>query len=307
MKDNRGVSIITLIVTIIVIIILASLTIYYGIYQNTEEAVDTKNAYEVHEIIEAITNRKLLNELNSNYYKFIGSTEYADISINNNGVVTTYRGNDGWFLVNNVEQFRELGLNNTTGEYLINYIDGEAISVKGIHYKDKTYYSLSELKKDMGGGTTILANAQYDSLKKVNKPVLSKGMVPVKYNGEEDKWFVTTESDEEWYDYSKKLWANVMLMDELEVEGYDNIDVRSVGLAELEGKRVVKEGSSYVWIPRYTATSVGETGSKVIFSNLLNDTKTFDGETYVCPEAFSYEGMELTGIWASKYEASLSE
>lgn len=55
----------------------------------------------------------------------------------------------------------------------------------------------------------------------VNAPQLVEGMTPVKWNG--SQWVETTTDDKEWYNYSKKQWANVRLAD----------------------------GSMFVWIPRY--------------------------------------------------------
>lgn len=55
----------------------------------------------------------------------------------------------------------------------------------------------------------------------VNAPELIEGMTPIKWNG--NKWVETTADDKDWYNYSKKQWANVKLAD----------------------------GSMFVWIPRY--------------------------------------------------------
>lgn len=308
MNKNSGVSIITLIITIIVIIILASFTIYYGLTKNTQQAVETKTVYEVHEIVDAITNRSLLNDLNSSYYNLIGNTEFPAIEIKEKEETKVYSAADGWYLIEEEEDFRELGLDNTTGSYLVNYDDGSIVAVNGIVYKENVYYSVNELKVQMGGGTTILSKVEYDLNKGVNMPVLSKGMIPVKLHG--DSWVVTSTDDQAWYDYSagEKAWANVMLMDQLEVEGYDNDVLKTASLTELIGKKVTKEGSAYVWIPRYTATA---DRAKIIFSNLVNDTTNSNGENYTCPSSFTFgsgiEAVELTGIWVSKYEAGFSE
>lgn len=311
MKNNNGVSIITLIITIVVIIILASFALNQGLLKNTDKAVETKTVYEVHEIIEAVANRSLLNGLNSGYYKLIGKTEFEDVEITYNGETKIYKGSDGWYRVNEDIEFRELGLNNATGDYLINYVTGAVVSVKGVMYEDEVYYSLNDLKKEMGGGTTILSKVEYDSGKGVNRPVLSTGMVPVKLSG--NTWVVTSADDEAWYDYSadQKAWANVMLMDELTVTGYDNATLKNTPLSELVGREVVTEGSAYVWIPRYTTATTAGSGSKVIFSNLTNDTTSANGETYTTPAAFTFgdgaDALDLTGIWVSKYEAGFNE
>ena len=56
-----------------------------------------------------------------------------------------------------------------------------------------------------------------------NPPVLASGMTPVKWV-DGSGWVTTTENDPEWYNYENNKWANVML----------------------------KDGSMFVWVPRYT-------------------------------------------------------
>lgn len=301
--NKKGVSLISLIITIVVILILASITIYYGLNENNEKAIETKTVYEVQELLEAVTNRTLLHKLNPNYYAYVGKTDFGSKEVD--GV--TYLATEGWYFLSTAAEFSELSLENITGEYLVNYDTGDVISKNGILYKDEVYYVLKDLNKDMGGGDTVIAKNDYDSEKGVNKPILSKGMIPVKLVGA--SWVVASSDDKDWYDYSKdqSAWANVMLLDELAVTGYDNVALRNAKLSDLVGKAVTTEGSSYVWIPRYSATSLGETGSKIIFSNGIKDTTTLDGETYTVPSAFQYDGLELTGIWVSKYEASLNQ
>ena len=60
-------------------------------------------------------------------------------------------GTDGWYLVDERAEFTELGLDNLESQYLIDYENGNVISVKGIMYNDVIYYSLNDLKKEMGG------------------------------------------------------------------------------------------------------------------------------------------------------------
>ena len=159
----------------------------------------------------------------------------------------------------------------------------------------------------MEGGSNVLSHIEFDNEKKVNKPVLSAGMVPVKLSG--GRWVITTQDDHSWYDYStdENTWANVMLKDDLTVLGVSKEELQKASLTDLVGKEVEIEGSSYVWVPRYTTTSIGETGSKIIFSNLTSDTKELNGEVYTLPESFTYgtgsDKIDLTGIWVRKNEA----
>ena len=48
MRNNKGISIMSLIITIIVIIIIASTTIYYGLTKNMEKATETQVLYDAY-------------------------------------------------------------------------------------------------------------------------------------------------------------------------------------------------------------------------------------------------------------------
>lgn len=313
MKKSEGLSLITLIITIVVMIMLAGIAVYEGLSTNRYKAAKTKTVYEVVNILDAVTNRGLLNRINPSFYPFVGSNNFTSIAVGTSSEQQTYNGNGDWYIVREPDEFKELGLENVEGEYVVNYMTGEVVSTEAIKYEDEVYFSLNALKRKMGGGSILLSNAEYDAQKGVNKPVLSNGMVPVKLSG--GTWVVANTDDEAWYDYSKDqmAWANVMLKDELTVEDssgkvYSNDEVRNMSISDLAGKKVKSEGSSYVWIPRYTATSLGETESEIIFSNLTNDTTSANGNTYLLPQAFTYteggETIDLPGIWVSKYEAS---
>ena len=142
----------------------------------------------------------------------------------------------------------------------------------------------------------------------VNAPKLVEGMTPVKWNG--NQWVETTTDDEDWYNYSKKQWANVKLAD----------------------------GSMFVWIPRYAykitngyhgegldyskqssltdSTKQGGTIeiaflngiSNVTFSNkTIDNSNTNSQNDYVIHPAFKFGNEELQGIWVAKYEASRTD
>lgn len=134
----------------------------------------------------------------------------------------------------------------------------------------------------------------------VNKPMLVAGMTPIKYtqNGE-----IETPPDEnyedwykDWYNYGDKRWANVMLNDKTDEN---------------------KDGSIYVWIPRY-AYSIDENNNiNIEFMKGVSSVITTSGNslasTYrVIPAfedgtttgfAYGEWDSELFGIWVAKYEA----
>lgn len=89
-----------------------------------------------------------------------------------------------------------------------------------------------------------------------------------------------------WYDYNNKKWANVA----------------TVSNAHM---------SYLVWIPRYAYQIVnGKVDIKFINQNNVyidESGNEYSLETlggYIVPDAFSFDGQELAGIWVTKYEIS---
>ena len=129
-------------------------------------------------------------------------------------------------------------------------------------------------------------------------PQVSEGMTPVKYDTKQNKWVRTDETDNTWYNYANKEWANVVLG----------------GATFNEG--VLDESKTYsmlVWIPRYAykitsqyhqnGSSAGEID--IVFIDTANKGK--DGsKTYstTYPSATDYGGTALPGFWVGKFESS---
>lgn len=315
MRNKKGISLITLIITIVVLIILASISIFVGYEYNINKATFTKIYNEMKEVSSAIQERQVENRLDNTIYPLVGKKLTTTDVIEINGV--TY--GEGYYLVTPKEMASSLGLSNVTREYIVNYSTGEVISKDVILLDNKPIYTLEELIKNQLDTELLSQTGEYDEEKGVNKPIVVSGMIPVKYSDIYNAWMVTSEDDDEWYDYSATAnqWANVMLMDEIELEGMTNDSVRESRKESLVGKKVTKEGSAFVWIPRYTYKEESS-GISVVYSKLTTDY-TQDGyikhpafyfgeytgaETDTTPNTgYKTGGKELTGIWISKYEA----
>lgn len=305
MKKSQGITLISLIVTIVIIIILAGIAIYNGIKDNVDQTGSTMDYNEIFEVSEAVAQRALLNKLNKDTYDLIGKEGEFEVTVSISGdkeEKATLKTEDGWYLIDENDA-KELNLEEVRREYYVNYKTNEVISGVPIVYEDKKYYAASDLKEALGGGSVVVSSGGYDEEKGVNRPYVVTGMVPVKYV--DGTWEVTSASDKEWYDYGASdnnmgnLWANVMLLDEIEIEGMTNSEIRSASITSLEGKTVTNEGSMYVWIPRYSKDTNGD----VVFSRLTKDYNTSSDIL----DAFEDNGVELTGIWISKYDAGYIE
>ena len=135
---------------------------------------------------------------------------------------------------------------------------------------------------------TLPSDGSYSKEKGVNTPKLGSGMTPIKWNG--SAWVETNGSDQDWYDYTGKKWANAKTSD----------------------------GSMWVWIPRYAysitsgyqSSSAGNIDVEFM-KGLTNETSTGrttfqnssgQGNWNIHP-AFNY-GQTVSGIWVAKFEAS---
>lgn len=153
-------------------------------------------------------------------------------------------------------------------------------------------------------------------------------MIPVVYNETTNKWQTISKSDDNWYNYNKQKWANVVT-----VSNYDTYkDTTGV---DIEYSDIT---TMFVWIPRYvyripTENYHQSVTSESLAADTLNNnlvdvhfSKTEDqggdfwdkeilvvnaGETLInsyeawtTNEAFNFGGTYLNGLWIAKFQAS---
>ena len=156
---------------------------------------------------------------------------------------------------------------------------------------------LEKIKREVLGETSGNIAEVYNDAKGVNKPQLSEGMTPIKWvNGVET---VTTVDDSEWYDYSNQSWANVK----------------------------TKDGSYWVWIPRYAykitsgyhSSTTGSIDVKFLkgSTNFTKDGTDIESSGYVAGVKdtskyyFTHPAFQNTinkyGYWVAKFEPTAVE
>jgi len=133
-------------------------------------------------------------------------------------------------------------------------------------------------------------------------PVLDVAMIPVSIAN--DGTVTKADTATEWYNYTNKEWANVVLV---------SSDVRSTYQSATAGTSIdtSKILAYYVWIPRYKYAlfnpdgTAGTTASTidVVFENksTAKSAGTTVG-TYLTHPGFTFGTTELNGIWVGKFE-----
>lgn len=274
LKREHGITLVVLVITIIILLILAGIS------------------------IQAITNTGLFNKANeakkqseiANIKEQIQLEIYAK-QAENTGEITEYD------LKSILEKYGT-----------INY-EEDKTTIKGITTSKGYEILISDIYTRGFAEEKLVADGTWQNSKKVNSPELLTGMTPIKFTEPEDNKEGTTVktayTDNNWYDYEAKKWANTQ----------------------------TEDGSMWVWIPRYayrvnssTQTCdivflIGTTDNYYDENGKLQKAKrqtkkeeTIDTTTgYTVHPAFTNESnigfvnggwdKELAGIWVAKFEA----
>ena len=79
-------------------------------------------------------------------------------------------------------------------------------------------------------------------------------IIPIKYSKNNNSYIITTRDDADWYNYSSKKWAKVIVlpqnseMEKLFIDEHDKINSEVI----IDGKIVKIEDFIYVWIPNFS-------------------------------------------------------
>ena len=154
--------------------------------------------------------------------------------------------------------------------------------------------------------TALLENTpSQTSIVEPNIPVLSAGMIPIKWNG--TNFVITTQEDKDWYDYKNGKPAYIMLND-----GYyqselkrgitdDQVMENAVGNDALVVPNVPNNNPTILmWIPRF---AINNETNEIQYIKGIEQTD----ENWTIPEIFTHKqeaetapDFLLTGIWLEK-------
>ena len=136
-------------------------------------------------------------------------------------------------------------------------------------------------------GEIIASMTKTTAVAKVNEPDVSSFDKDTTFyvywdenQNEHNEIPISKDAPENWYNYSTATWANIV--------------TRNDGLE-----------TYYVWIPRYQykLNSVSQRS----YVKFIEGTGTEHDADYKIPEAFTFDGQELTGYWITKYQLTSEE
>lgn len=295
MKNKKGISLIALIVTIIVLVLITSITVYTG--GNMLDQARIRNAKD-----------RMLTVANA-----IASHE-EELGFSNIVVGTA----SGDYRLLGIDDYEIMGLTDYTNDSqmppIYVYKSGDSINASKKEYKFKTpkivkkdsayseedYVYITHTFYDSVNRENM--KVEFDTVKGVNRPLLTEDMMPVKMQLKED-YTVHSEPvkdiyEEDWYDYSKTSpnWANIKM----------------------------NNNTYYVWIPRfaykiedfYLGTDYSNIPSSAIKIVFLKGTTDYMSNEEVIPvgyqvhPAFKYYAndgvtqINIPGFWVAKNNVS---
>ncbi len=197
-------------------------------------------------------------------------------------------------------------------------------------YRLRMYVDESYNPQGDGGGKTFSVRINVYGQDGVNiepnAPELDSNMIAVRYDG--SNWVKADSSTNNWYNYDKQEWANAVTVSSSTRDTYLSTPVgTTISMDDIE--------TMWVWIPRYSysigsvdgTNYYGKQGDylstaptqalpgEIDIKFVDKDTKDTGTAKYLAtekpknwytPDAFTYDGNELSGIWVGKFETSSS-
>ncbi len=332
-KDNKGITLIALIITIIIMLILISVTTYTGLstYNSTkvDKFVDEMQLLQskIDDLVASMTKEELANlnlaSVSTQEQKNALSSAFSNGEIKSKEE-TAYKV----FSTNNILNI--LNVENVKNDIMVNFETREIVSVGGVKYDGKKYYTQyklphgqtltegTEFTRDIGEFTVNLSIDGINSEIEVSNISITNGTLSYQeQNG--TYWTVITnytQKNESYRisllksgNYIFRVQDNNSLDNKVEknvkitltnkpktnlslVQSYD------YGQGSEKWAYVTNDSKKYVWIPRFVYNNSGEIKYIKGTSNVATDDTYIDDENWTLDSNFtSQDGKSLTGIW----------
>ncbi|MDD3391922.1 MAG: prepilin-type N-terminal cleavage/methylation domain-containing protein [Bacilli bacterium] len=267
-------------------------------------------------LIMNIINEAQIGAFEDSSYAIINAAEQgyaASLISDTTSELTEYSYTDGerTIVAGNVE-INYKGSNPSNGRMLINEDGNVAIAFYSKGYCTTKSYAASKVTTTKMDEENCTMPGYAETVLNGTDPELSEGMIAVII--ESDGTVKKADTENKWYDYEDKEWANAILVNETNRSTYESAEAGTI---------IAKDDilSYYVWIPRYkykiwndgsnyTINYSGEPESseqtiEIVFES-NNTAKSEGNETsqWLTHPAFTFGTQELNGIWVGKFETT---
>ena len=168
----------------------------------------------------------------------------------------------------------------------------------------KVTFTVSKTEQNV----SLYTSKEREQILEVNKPdidsldISGKSYVPIKYSTTQKAYVVTDEKDNNWYNYSNKVWAMVY------VDSLSNIDnIKKAG--KLTDTQASTTGNIYYWIPRfstdgqalYNASNYPITNIQIKTDDKSQKMSIFSvGTAVVSADTNEFNSNGKKGLWKAK-------
>lgn len=335
-KENRGITLITVIIAIIIMGILVTVSIYSGV-----------ESYRNAKVTQFVTQMQLIQAkvdelVNTNEYSNLGSSaatyqNILTIAYNQEEISTSDVQNFKYFSIDDLKD--DMDLENIDTDVLINFTTREIVSIDGVEYKGKTYYTQYKLpqgqelidytgmqrqsinfvvKKELNGLNCLvkITNTSPNAKLLYVEQIYNENTSELENSGDWQTISKYTRTGEEYSVNISKSGIYLFRLQDNENQNINedrqleiivtnspktNMDLAgnydySLGIAKWQYTK------NYIWIPRFAYNKDDSSQIKYIKgnSNIATDNSYLDSQNWVVPNSFTKNNQELTGIWIRK-------
>lgn len=334
LKNNKGITIVALIITVILMLILVSVATYSGIntYKNTEVTKFVAQMQLIQTKIDGLVEENNIENIGEEITTDETKKNIIDLAYTNGEIQSNtdeYKNKFKYISRENLQL--QLDIADIEDDVLVNFETREVVSTSGVEYGGKKYYTQYKLPN----GQTLIYNESVErnltfdleiSVDGLNSTVsisnisINNGTLSfaeTDSEGDNRNWKTITN-----YTEKEKIYtANISKSGKYTFKLQDNTDTKSTLQKEIEitltnkpktnmvlkkydyrkedsnsWAYVKKSGTTYLWIPRFVYNSDNQIKFVKGNSRITTD-ETYIGDDWTTHSKFTDNGTELTGIW----------
>lgn len=338
-KDNKGITLVALVITIVLMMILGSVTAYSGIksYKHTKTTRFVTYMQLLQAKVDDLIASKTVEDLNNMGLNLPTTNEQINslnLAFENKEISANDPNKYKVFTVENILNI--LDVEDAKNEIMVNIETREIVDLKGVEHRGKRYYTQYKLPN---GQTIIKQESNLRNLSfipevlidGINSTIILKNISitngTLSYKEKNSNYVQTitnyTEKGKEYRTNISKTGTYIFKLQDNTNNNYEeseiiitlankpktslNLELYNYGASSEKWAYANKGGISYVWIPRFAYKTNADNSIEIKFikgnSNIATDNTYIDEKDWIVHSKFK----NFTGVWVeSKKSATLN-